>query len=199
MITKDGDHEVIPDARNLPSPGTCRRHLYVLGSSTVEVVGRVGGWIFDRAMAGWDVTVCIPGLHDVRPLRILGARADDDGPVVASLDNWAGQLDLAVAVEVYDGDASVRRLVCRMLDEGSCELTIWGDLRPADVDARLLRSAHRLSAAAAAFKKHALAAAVVPAATTAGSEVFYSTAAHPSRCGTGYAARHSPRNFVEEG
>ncbi|MGA8331839.1 MAG: hypothetical protein WB777_21465, partial [Mycobacterium sp.] len=159
VITKDGDYEVIFDARTLASLNTGRRRLHVIGPSTPEVVGRIGGWIFDRAMAGWDVTVFIPKLHDARPLRILGAQAHDYRSGAVSLGNCPGQLDLAVAAEVYERDASVHGLVRRMLDEGSCDVTIWGELGPVDLDARLPMAAHRLSAAAAAFKKHALEAA----------------------------------------
>ena len=45
VITKDGDHEVAFDARTLASLNTGRRQLCVIGPSTPEVVGRVGGWI----------------------------------------------------------------------------------------------------------------------------------------------------------
>lgn len=199
VITKDGDHEVAFDARTLSLLNTGRRHLHVIGPSTPQVVGRVGGWIFDRAMAGWDVTVFIPGLHDARPLRILGAQADDYRSGVVSLKNCPGQMDVAVAAEVYERDASVHGLVGRMLDEGSCEVTIWGELGPADLDARLPMAAHRLSAAAAAFKKHALeAATTVPAASNAGLEVFYSTSGHLSQCGMGYAEGLSLTRLAEE-
>lgn len=188
MVTKDGDHEVTSDARIPASLNTGRRQLCVIGPSTPEVVGRVGGWIFDRAMAGWDVTVFIPELHDARPLRILGAQAHDYRSGVVSLENCPGQMDVAVAAEVYERDASVHGLVRRMLDEGSCEVTIWGEPGTADLDARLPMVAHRLSAAAAAFKKHALVAATtLPAASNAGLEVFYSTSGHPSQCGMSYA------------
>ena len=47
--------------------------LAVLGTSVADVVRCVGGWLFDRAMAGWDVTVLVYDHHDDRPLRILGA------------------------------------------------------------------------------------------------------------------------------
>ena len=107
---------------------------------------------------------------------------------------------MAVAAEVYERDASVHCLVRRMLDEGSCEVTIWGELGPADSDARLPMVAHRLSAAAAAFKKHALeAATTLPAATNAGLEVFYSTSGFPSRREMSYAEGLSLTELAEEG
>ena len=198
VITKDGGHEVIPDARIPASLSTDRRHLYVIGPSTPQVVDRVGGWIFDRAMAGWDVTVFISDLRDVRPLRILGAQADDYRSAVVSMENCPGRMALAVAAEVCDDDASVHGLVRRMLDEGSCEVAIWGDARSADLGAGLPMTSYRLSSAAAAFKKHALAAAMVlPASSTADSEVFYSTPAQPPQRGMVYAEGHSMTKLVQ--
>ena len=124
---------MIPDVRIPASLQHGPPHLYVIGPNTPEVVDCVGGWIFDRAMAGWDVTVFIPDHRDVRPLRILGAQADDYRSAVVSTENCPGRMALAVAAEVYDDDASVHGLVRTMLDEGSCEVAIWGNLGSADL------------------------------------------------------------------
>ena len=54
-----------------------RYRLDVVASSVVDVVRFAGGWLFDRAMAGWDVTVLIADRPDDRPLQVLGAQTLD--------------------------------------------------------------------------------------------------------------------------
>src|SRR4051812_15299958 len=74
-----------------------RYRLDVLGVSAVDVVEAAGGWLYDRAMAGWEVTALLAqGGHtrdirdigdsrDTRPLRILGVRALDLNSELASV------------------------------------------------------------------------------------------------------------------
>ena len=50
-----------------------RYRLDVVAADVADVVRFAGGWLFDRAMAGWDVTVLVADHPDERPLRILGA------------------------------------------------------------------------------------------------------------------------------
>ncbi|ETB36586.1 hypothetical protein O977_01065, partial [Mycobacterium avium subsp. paratuberculosis 10-5975] len=52
-----------------------RYRLDVVAASTVDVVQSAGGWLYDRAMAGWEVTVLLPHGCNTRSLRILGVRA----------------------------------------------------------------------------------------------------------------------------
>ena len=54
-----------------------RYRLDVVASNVVDVVKFAGGWLFDRAMAGWDVTVLLTDHPDDRPLHILGAQTLD--------------------------------------------------------------------------------------------------------------------------
>ena len=67
----DGDaaaaarHEVPPRRRVAPT--------------VLDAVRFAGGWIYDRVMAGWDVTVLVGGDEDCRPLEILGAEAAGSG------------------------------------------------------------------------------------------------------------------------
>ena len=49
-----------------------RYRLDVVAPSVPEVVRFAGGWLVDRVMAGWDVTVLIDTNEDLRPLEILG-------------------------------------------------------------------------------------------------------------------------------
>ncbi|EUA51101.1 hypothetical protein I552_2042 [Mycobacterium xenopi 3993] len=60
----------------------------MVGASVVDVVMFAGGWLFDRAMAGWEVTVLLTDHPDDRPLRILGARTLDLEYALASADHW---------------------------------------------------------------------------------------------------------------
>ena len=46
-------------------------------TTVAEAVRFAGGWLFDRVMAGWDVTVIVANRDDDRPLKILGATAVD--------------------------------------------------------------------------------------------------------------------------
>ena len=69
----------IPAHRSTTSSRRARRdidryRLQVVAPSVADAVMSAGGLIFDRAMAGWDVTVVVDGRVDDLPLRILGAR-----------------------------------------------------------------------------------------------------------------------------
>ncbi|MGA8547342.1 MAG: hypothetical protein WB785_19075, partial [Mycobacterium sp.] len=54
-----------------------RYRLDVVAANVADVVRFAGGWLFDRAMAGWDVTVLLVDHPDERPLQILGAQILD--------------------------------------------------------------------------------------------------------------------------
>jgi hypothetical protein len=65
-----------------PDPAEAVRHflrprLTAIAPTAAEVVRQAGGWLFDQAMAGWDVTVITTEHPDPRPLRMLGARDRD--------------------------------------------------------------------------------------------------------------------------
>ena len=63
-----------------------RYRLDVVAPTVLDAVQFAGGWIFDRVMAGWDVTVLIADGADVRPLEILGAVPRD---LESVLESWA--------------------------------------------------------------------------------------------------------------
>jgi hypothetical protein len=109
-----------------------------------------GGWLCDRAMAGWDVTVLTARPAELRPLRILGARAAGLEPVLAAPVRGPLPQAMAVAAELYGSDPRVRALVHDALAGGVADVRLWGDL-----DGGV---PHRLSVAARAFKTQALAA-----------------------------------------
>lgn len=134
-----------------------RYHFDVVGLNVLDVVRAAGGWLYDRATAGWDVTVLIFDLddQDVRPLRILGARALDLASVLLRWEQRPRPETIAVSAEMFDSHPPVRRGVLRALEHSSTEVTLWGDV-PAELDQDVDARQHRLSAAATAFKTQAL-------------------------------------------
>jgi hypothetical protein len=134
-----------------------RYRLVVVASSAADVVQSAGGWLYDRVMAGWEVTVLLPPGCDPRPLRILGVQAL--GPD-AGLDlRAATSHSLAVSAEAFGTDARVREKVLESLGDRFTEVALWGDGWPLAVDRAMTRAQHVLSAAARRFKGYALAAA----------------------------------------
>ncbi|MBW8482631.1 hypothetical protein [Actinomadura parmotrematis] len=134
----------------------------MLAPDPADAVHAAGGYLFDRVMAGWDVTVLVAGGADPRPLRILGARTVDldaalDAPVRSP---WPDAVALGAAL--YETDARVRELVDRAAGDGRAEVRMWGGPAPGGADGAEDRDGalrHRLSVAARAFKAEALQAA----------------------------------------
>jgi hypothetical protein len=142
--------------------------LDVTACDVADVVRNAGGWLYDRAAAGWDVTVMVTGDCDVTPLRILGVQAerldaDDDATAPPRA------LALAASVDALAGNAPLRDDVLRALKRGLAEVTLWGDLpggqersdrKSPSIAAAFERGVepfdHVLSGAARAFKSHAL-------------------------------------------
>jgi hypothetical protein len=167
-----------------------RHYLYVIGRKAPDVVACIGGWLFDRAMAGWDVTVFVRDFHDAWPLRILGVRTDVYGSAVAAMKGCPGRSALAVAAPVYDEDAAVRQAVRSALGDRRCEVTIWGEPRPGRLSVRLAMTSYPLGPAASAFKTHALAASRCPASNSTVPEVFYTASAQLAERAIVHAGRH---------
>lgn len=151
-----------------------RYRLDVVASSVVDVVRFAGGWLFDRAMAGWDVTVLIADHPDERPLRVLGARTLGLEYALASAEHRPAPQSLAAAADLFGCDARVRLGVLQALDHGVTEVTLWGETWPAELDESVGLVQHQLSAAAQAFKAQALTAAAVPATDIELTETFCS-------------------------
>lgn len=150
-----------------------RYRLDVVAPTVVDAVRCAGGWIYDRVMAGWDVTVLIGCDDDLRPLQILGAQTLD---LQSVLDEWEDRphpQTVAVAADLFDRDPRVLAHVRNALDQGATEVTLWGERLPAELDDSVDSATHHLSAAARAFKSRALAAANDPDAdAVAASETF---------------------------
>ncbi len=149
------------------APGTndeCLRYrLDVVAANAVDVVQSAGGWLYDRMMAGWEVTVLLPDGFDTRPLRILGLRTsglrDELAPEFASVGSGATSQSLAVSAEAFSADSRVRDRLLNALDRPSTEVALWGDGWPLRINREMTRVQHVLSSGARVFKGYALAAA----------------------------------------
>ena len=146
-------------------PDLERYRLHILAPSVVDVVESVGGWLFDRAMAGWQVTVLLASTgEDPLPIHILGGR-------VVALETerrpkWycSSPDTLAVAADLCSRDIRIREEVQLTLNCGRGEVAMWGQTWPVELDsiAQVDIVEYRLSVAARAFKARALAAAARP-------------------------------------
>ena len=150
-----------------------RYRLDLVAPTVLDAVRFAGGWVCDRVMAGWDVTVLIGDDADVRPLEILGAEVRDLESVLASWEDRPHPQTIAVAADLFDRDSRVRKGVLTALEQGATEVTLWGERLPAELDNSVDSVRHQLSAAARAFKAQALAAANDSAAAAVGdTETF---------------------------
>jgi hypothetical protein len=133
--------------------------LDVVGASPADVVRSVGGWMYDRVRAGWEVNVLLPEQCDTRPLQILGVEASDLDPHISAARIGCPARGLAVSAEMFASDTRIRQQVLKALDRGMTEVTLWHDDWPLAVGHRTTAVQHVLSSAARAFKRHALTAA----------------------------------------
>lgn len=159
-----------------------RYRLDVIACDVDDVVESAGGWLFDRAMAGWDVNLHLADPSDTRPLRILGIRTCPLGSVESVMKS-PGTQAIAVAAQVCNTDAHVRENVVSALRRGLTEVTLWGDPWPPDFHGAEAVQ-HPLSMAARAFKAHALAAAALPTGAVTATEAF--------RCGARWYPAYEP-------
>jgi hypothetical protein len=150
-----------------------RYRLDVVAPTVLDAVRFAGGWVYDRVMAGWDVTVLVGDQGDVRPLEILGAETLELESVLGSWEDRPHPQTVAVAADLFDRDSRVLQHVRNALDQSATEVTLWGDSLPAEFHHSVDSVQHQLSAAARAFKAKALAAANDPTATAvAHTETF---------------------------
>jgi len=158
-----------------------RYRLDVVAANVVDVVTCAGGWLFDRAMAGWDVTVLVSDRQDDRPLQILGVQRFDLEEALASVETRPRPRPrpqaLAVAADLFGCNPRVRQGVLQALDHGGTEVTLWGQSWPSELDGSVGLVQHQLSMAAQIFKARALAAALkicVPESSIGHTEMFRS-------------------------
>jgi hypothetical protein len=168
----------LPGAKSLrPAPEDADRYqdryrLHVVATNVAEVVTSIGGLIFDRAMAGWDVTVTVDGNVDDRAIRILGGRV---AMPVAGSGSAPRPHVLAVATDVFATNEPIRRLALAARKGNATDVLLWGRRQPPNLNCGFVPIRHRPSAAAQVFKSHALAARGAFAAEPT-EEGFYSMA-----------------------
>ena len=151
-----------------------RYQLNVVASSTEDVVRSAGGWLCDRARAGWDVNVLVADGGDPRPLMILGATALDlDARFLSMVRRASGFGALAVSADLLGADTRVRDEILRVLKHGLTEVTVWGKQWPAELGRQADSVQHRMSSAARAFKSHALVAADVSTGALTQTETLF--------------------------
>lgn len=122
------------------------------------MVQSAGGWLYDRMMAGWDVSVHVRELGDVRPLQILGATPLELEESLVSPDGHGlVPQAIAVAASMFESDLRVREGMLEALEEADSEIRLWGDRLPAELGRKCAPTQHRLSVAARAFKSRAVA------------------------------------------
>jgi hypothetical protein len=156
------------------SIGSRRYQLTVVASSIADLVGSAGGWMCDKARAGWDVKVVLTDDDDTRPLAILGASPLDADAELSDVMKAAFRGGaLAVSAGVL-ADERIRAGVLGILKRGLTEVTVWGQDWPTELSRKADPIEHRLSSAARAFKAHALGAATVSKEPVAGTETLFS-------------------------
>jgi hypothetical protein len=141
---------------------TTRYRLDVIASNVADMIRSAGGWLFDRAICGWDVNLLTTEPSHFRSLQILGVKSLAHPPPFGTPTKRLPTQALAVAAEVFNTDARVREIVIAALELGATEVTLWGDILPTEFHRRAEQLQHRLSKAARAFKAQALTAAALP-------------------------------------
>lgn len=163
MVTPTIDISEGGRVRVARSEGECLRYrLDVVAANAVDVVQSAGGWLYDRVMAGWEVTVLLPHSCDNRSLRILGVDMVDTESEFAAAAMGSTSQTLAVSAEAFAVDARLRDKVLESLNNQFTEVALWGQPQqgwPLGVDRGLATAQHLLSSAARRFKGAALAAA----------------------------------------
>ncbi|OBC14300.1 hypothetical protein A5784_30470 [Mycobacterium sp. 852013-50091_SCH5140682] len=172
-MTNDGEAMTLSDMpiatrSRLRVARALRYELNVVAQDAADVVASVGGWLFDRQMAGWAVTVALPDRRDERALRILGVKAVERAGVWPST-TYERIVMTVVAPDLFDVDGDVRSQLLTSMRRGDGDIAFWGSPAPSRFGQGLCATQYRLSAAAQAFKTHALAA--VGNSDTAGGSV----------------------------
>lgn len=146
--------------------------LTVVAAGLADLVPFAGGWLFDRARAGWTVNVLVGERVETRALEILGvtALARDSGTVLRDVCPGGA---LAVSADAVRVDAGVRAHVMELVKRGTAEVTVWGDQWPAELGEPNEPTEYRLSVAARAFKARALAATKLQQRDVAATETLF--------------------------
>ncbi|MGI5218015.1 hypothetical protein [Nocardia sp. CA-290969] len=165
-------HSVMPAPRAIAraQEHVLRYRLVVVSRTVPEVVGLAGGWLFDRAMSGWEVTVLSEDVADPLPARVLGAYVVCWDSVPASAEGPDPQA-LAIVGDPRDFDERMRRWVTDYAHRGR-ETTLWGESAGLGPQPHAEPAIFRPSRSALLFKAHALNRTAGPPAAVPVEETF---------------------------
>lgn len=168
-----------------------RHRLYVIASSSIDVVSAAGGWLADRALTGWDVLVYLPDGQESLPLRVLGVTPCSRGNLSSLAVSVRREhrrkrryapTALAVDAAMIDADPVVRSCVESAMADVSTEVVMWGVVPAGGVGEHFVRTSCRASSAGRAFKAHALKVALATDAPC-GDEILHTRAPQPTWVG----------------
>lgn len=129
----------------------------MIAGSPADVVSRAGGWLFDRAMSGWDVTVAVASPGDTRPLSILGLGVVDLGCVLNCRRQVPVPQAFAVAGELTEFGEPAREWAYRYMGSARTDVRLWGESGCDEtIFAQASPTQYTPSVAARAFKARAL-------------------------------------------
>jgi hypothetical protein len=149
--------------------------LDVFSDSVREVVAEAGGWIVDRVLAGWRVTLITDAEDGECAGRILGCEVTIGSEITdASRPRPYGIVLTSARCRT---DSQLQQCIANARDRQIAEISLIG-VRPSGrcCDPRLRPVVHRLSPAAQAFKAHALLAVGLPDSSVGVTERFLSAA-----------------------
>lgn len=148
--------------------------LDVFSDSVREVVAEAGGWIVDRVLAGWRVTLITDADDGECAGRILGCEVTIGSAITDALRPRPYGIVLTSAR--CRTDSQLQKCIADALDRQIAEISLIGVRPSGRCDPRLRPVTHRLSSAAQAFKAHALLAVGLPDSSVAVTERFLSAA-----------------------
>lgn len=150
-----------------------RYRLDVVAPSITDAVANAGGWMFDRALGGWEVRVLVPDYRDASPLRILGAEPTGLESILESHGGDSHPHALAISADLYRSDPRIGAGLRLALGDGGIGVAMWGDGWPCDLGP-VDNVEHTLSLAARAFKAKALVATGATLRGVGATEAFRS-------------------------
>jgi hypothetical protein len=164
------DPAVRPARGRQSSVGRAAPHrLLILGMDAAEMISGAGGLIWDSVRAGLHVDVYLKTVDAEKALQILGVSAQTLPDEFDFAADWPDVIVFAAAL--HEKHCGVRRLITNAARGRRADLALWGGTWPTGLNAGV-KLEHRLSAAARAFKLHAM-KAVAANSQTAPTEPFH--------------------------
>jgi hypothetical protein len=149
-------NRVVLPMRQPPHDKYC---VVALASTVSDVVLNAGGYLFECAASGWDVTVYLEDWAHRRALEILGISAAELQNVLDVRTEKQCPQVIVTSAALYEPRKPTRRYIRSAIDRHA-EVVMWG--RSECTSTRPVVKYH-LSAAARAFKQQALIATAQPA------------------------------------